>query len=159
MTKVSEFDEKFDAGESVMDMLDMSTACRPNLEAKRVNVDFPAWMVQSLDREANRIGVTRQSLIKMWLADRLGLTQTAMDRLKQPQDMNPGFHESGSGKNALAIAATLVEKTTKQLEGMIPTNRASMQLMVTRDAASGRILQPTTLTKTKHKPKKDHKRA
>ena len=47
--------------------------------AKRVNVDFPLWMVQSLDREARRLGVTRQSLIKLWLADRLGHSQTAAD--------------------------------------------------------------------------------
>jgi hypothetical protein len=53
-------------------MLDLSRARRPGLEAKRVKVDFPAWMVESLDREARKLGVTRQSLIKMWLADKLG---------------------------------------------------------------------------------------
>jgi CopG antitoxin of type II toxin-antitoxin system len=70
--KTEDFDKKFDDGEEdVIQYLDMSTARRPNLEAKRVNVDFPTWMVRSLDHEANRLGVTRQSLIKLWLADKL----------------------------------------------------------------------------------------
>lgn len=66
-----EFDEKFDNGEDVSDYLDYTRARRPNLESRRVNVDFPAWMVHELDREASRIGVPRQSIIKMWIADRL----------------------------------------------------------------------------------------
>lgn len=69
--KASEFDQQFDAGEDVTPLLDLTHARRPGLEAKRVNVDFPAWMVQSLDREARKLGVTRQSLIKLWLADKL----------------------------------------------------------------------------------------
>ena len=70
--KTSEFDQKFDDGvEDVIDDLDMSTATRPLKEAKRVNVDFPVWMVESLDREASRLGVTRQSIIKVWIAERL----------------------------------------------------------------------------------------
>ena len=69
--KASEFDEKFDAGLSVVDDLDLSGARRPLQEARRVNVDFPAWMVESLDREAQRLGVTRQSVIKIWIAERL----------------------------------------------------------------------------------------
>jgi hypothetical protein len=69
--KASEFDEKFDAGLSVVDDLDLSGARRPLQEARRVNVDFPAWMVESLDREARRLGVTRQSVIKIWIAERL----------------------------------------------------------------------------------------
>lgn len=69
--KTSEFDAKFDAGESIMDALDFSKATRPHLEQKRVNVDFPVWMVRSMDKEAARLGVTRQSLIKIWMADRL----------------------------------------------------------------------------------------
>lgn len=67
-----EFDEKFDNGEDISAYVDWSKARRPNQEARRVNVDFPAWMVQGLDKEANRLGVTRQSLIKMWIAERLG---------------------------------------------------------------------------------------
>lgn len=69
--KASEFDEKFEAGLSVVDDLDLSSARRPLHEARRVNVDFPAWMVESLDREAQRLGVTRQSVIKIWIAERL----------------------------------------------------------------------------------------
>jgi hypothetical protein len=66
-----EFDRRFDAGEDMSDHVDWSSARRPDEECKRVNVDFPRWMVARLDREARRRGVTRQALIKMWLADRL----------------------------------------------------------------------------------------
>lgn len=70
--KASDFDKKFDEGaEDVMDDLDMSTATRPVREQRRVNVDFPVWMIESLDREARRLGVTRQSIIKVWIAERL----------------------------------------------------------------------------------------
>lgn len=68
----AEFDEKFDNGEDVSEYLDWSKARRPNQEPRRVNVDFPAWMVRDLDKEAGRLGVTRQSLIKMWIAEKLG---------------------------------------------------------------------------------------
>ena len=73
--KAATFDRKFDNGEKITDLLDLSRARRPGVTAKRVNVDFPEWMVQSIDREARRLGVTRQSLIKMWLADRLQQAQ------------------------------------------------------------------------------------
>ena len=70
--KAKTFDKKFDEGEvDIIDDLDLATAKRPNQSQRRVNVDFPAWMVESLDREASRIGVTRQSIIKVWLAERL----------------------------------------------------------------------------------------
>lgn len=70
--KATDFDRKFDEGvEDIIDDLDLKSARRPLQEARRVNVDFPAWMVESLDREARRLGVTRQSVIKMWIADRL----------------------------------------------------------------------------------------
>jgi len=69
--KASEFDKAFDDGESVSGLLDLENARRPGLEQRRVNVDFPSWMVSAFDREAHRLGVTRQSLIKLWLADRL----------------------------------------------------------------------------------------
>ncbi|TQE93323.1 MAG: CopG family transcriptional regulator [Spiribacter salinus] len=62
---------QIDAGEEITDSLDMSRARRPNQETKRVNVDFPVWMIESLDKEAQRLGVTRQSIIKVWLAERL----------------------------------------------------------------------------------------
>jgi hypothetical protein len=70
--KAKTFDRKFDSGEKIADQLDLSKARRVGTDAKRVNVDFPAWMVDSLDREARRLGVTRQSLIKLWLAEKLG---------------------------------------------------------------------------------------
>lgn len=66
-----EFDKKFDAGRSVEEHLDLSKVRRPVLEQKRVNVDFPIWMIDSLDREARRVGVPRQALIKLWIAERL----------------------------------------------------------------------------------------
>ncbi len=66
-----EFDERFDAGEDAMDALDLLAARRPGLEQRRVNVDFPSWMIERLDREAKRLGVTRQSVIKVWIAERL----------------------------------------------------------------------------------------
>ncbi len=69
--KASEFDKKFDTGENVLADLDVAQARRPGEEVRRINVDFPAWMVASLDREARRLGVTRQSIIKMWLAERM----------------------------------------------------------------------------------------
>ncbi len=70
--KASELDKRFDEGvEDVIDEFDLSTATRPNRKQKRVNVDFPLWMVESLDREAGRLGVTRQSIIKVWIAERL----------------------------------------------------------------------------------------
>ena len=76
--KAKEFDQKFDAGkEEIIADLDLSTAVRPNQIQKWVNVDFPVWMIDSLDREASRIGVTRQSIIKMWLAEKLEITNEA----------------------------------------------------------------------------------
>ncbi len=69
--KAKEFDKKFDAGEDVTRYLDLSKARRPGHEQKRVNVDFPVWMIHSLDREASRLGVPRQSLIKMLIAEHI----------------------------------------------------------------------------------------
>lgn len=69
--KAKEFDKKFDDGEDISAFLDLTSARRPNLETKRVNVDFPAWVVTGLDKQAKRLGVTRQSLIKLWIAERL----------------------------------------------------------------------------------------
>ena len=66
-----EFDQRFEKGEDITEHLDMSKAKRPGLDQKRVNVDFPAWMVENLDKEARRLGVTRQSIIKIWIAERL----------------------------------------------------------------------------------------
>jgi len=69
--KVKEFDRKFDADEDVTRYLDVTRARRPGHEQRRVNVDFPVWMIDSLDREASRLGVPRQSLIKMLIARHL----------------------------------------------------------------------------------------
>ena len=69
--KAEEFDKKFDNGEDITDYLDIEKARRPGLEQKRVNVDFPKWIIHSLDKEAKRLGVTRQSIIKIWIAERL----------------------------------------------------------------------------------------
>lgn len=69
--KAKTFDSKFDEGEDVTGDLDLSTARRPRQEQRRVNVDFPTWMIESLDNEASRLGVTRQSIIKVWIAERL----------------------------------------------------------------------------------------
>ena len=70
--KVSDFDKRFDDGaEDVINEIEPSSWRRPNREVRRVNVDFPVWMVDSLDREAQRLGVTRQSIIKVWIAERL----------------------------------------------------------------------------------------
>jgi len=74
--KARDFDKKFDDGESVVDELELSKARRPGHEQKRVNVDFPLWMVESLDREASRLGVPRQSLIKMLIARHLEADHT-----------------------------------------------------------------------------------
>ena len=69
--KAEVFDDLFDEGEDISHLLDLTSARRPNQEQKRVNVDFPQWMVDQLDSEARRVGVTRQSIIKVWLAERL----------------------------------------------------------------------------------------
>lgn len=69
--RAEEFDQKFDDGDDVTGDVDLASIRRPALEQCRVNVDFPSWMIESLDREARRLGVTRQSIIKLWIAERL----------------------------------------------------------------------------------------
>lgn len=70
--KAKTFDDKFDRGEEdITQYLDLSQARRIGYEQKRVNVDFPVWMIEALDNEAKRLGVTRQSIIKVWIAERL----------------------------------------------------------------------------------------
>lgn len=70
--KAEEFDKKFDDDENdILDQLDLSSIKHPNKKQKKINVDFPTWMIDSLDKEASRIGVTRQSIIKVWIAERL----------------------------------------------------------------------------------------
>jgi hypothetical protein len=68
--KAKDFDDAFDRGENVTKYLDKSKARRVNAELKRVNIDFPVWVIDSLDKEARRSGITRQSLVKMWIAEK-----------------------------------------------------------------------------------------
>ena len=72
--KAKNFEQQFDDGEDLTASLDLSKAKRVLQEQRRVNVDFPTWMIDSLDREASKLGVTRQSVIKVWLAERLEAT-------------------------------------------------------------------------------------
>jgi len=69
--RAKEFDKKFDTGEEITKFLDLSKAVRPGQEQRRIHVDLPVWMIQALDKEAKRLGVTRQSIIKVWIAERL----------------------------------------------------------------------------------------
>ena len=69
--KATEFDKRFDQGKDISKYLDVSRARRPEQEQRRVNVDFPLWIIRCLDREAKRLGVPRQSIIKVWLAERI----------------------------------------------------------------------------------------
>ena len=69
--RAKDLDRKFDAGEDITRYLELSKARRPGHEQRRVNVDFPVWMIDSLDREASRLGIPRQSLIKMLIAQHL----------------------------------------------------------------------------------------
>lgn len=88
--KAKTFDRKFDEGKDVTDVLDLAKARRPLQAQKRVNVDFPIWMIRELDSEARRVGVTRQSIIKMWLAERL-------ERSATNKSSNSHAGEAGAG--------------------------------------------------------------
>ncbi len=76
--KAKKFEQQFDEGVDITVSLDLTKAKRVLQEQKRVNVDFPTWMVDSLDREASKLGVTRQSVIKVWLAERLESTASKL---------------------------------------------------------------------------------
>ena len=78
--KAKKFDQQFEDGVDITASLDLSKAKRVLQEQKRVNVDFPTWMIDSLDREASKLGVTRQSVIKVWLAERLEATTSSLPR-------------------------------------------------------------------------------
>ena len=70
--KAKDFDKKFDENKTdIIDDLNLFTLKRPNQQQKRVNVDFPVWVIDSLDKEAGRVGVSRQSIIKLWLVEKL----------------------------------------------------------------------------------------
>jgi len=76
--KAEKFEQAFDEGVDLTASLDLSKAKRVLQAQKRVNVDFPTWMIDSLDREASKLGVTRQSVIKVWLAERLEATSSSL---------------------------------------------------------------------------------
>ena len=86
--KAKKFDSDFDQGKDVTGALNLSKARRPKQQQKRVNVDFPTWMIESLDKEAGRLGVTRQSIIKVWLAERL--EQSASNQSVQTDSQQAG---------------------------------------------------------------------
>ena len=69
--KAQDFDSKFEAGEDLTEYLNFSKACRVNQESRRVNLDCPSWVVDGLDKQAKRLGITRQALVKVWIAERL----------------------------------------------------------------------------------------
>ena len=74
-----EFDRRFDDGESISEFLEWDKATRPGLEPRRVNVDLPSWMISELDKCASLIGVTRQSIIKVWLSERIKTERAERD--------------------------------------------------------------------------------
>lgn len=80
--KTKELDKKFNDGEDITKYLDMSKARRPEQEQKRVNIDFPLWVIHSLDKEAKRLGVPRQSVVKVWVAERLESLQHQLSLVK-----------------------------------------------------------------------------
>ncbi|THJ21442.1 MAG: CopG family transcriptional regulator [Nitrospira sp. CG24E] len=69
--KAKNLEKMFDEGKDITSHLALSKTRRPGHEQRRVNVDFPNWIIESLDAQASRLGVTRQSIIKMWIAERL----------------------------------------------------------------------------------------
>lgn len=71
-----ELERRFDDGEDISGFLDWDSARRPGLEPRRVNVDLPGWMISELDKQASLIGVTRQSIIKVWLSERIKTEKT-----------------------------------------------------------------------------------
>ena len=75
--KAEEFDVKFEYGEDITQFLDLSQARRPGYEKKRINIDLPIWMIAALEYEAKRLGVTADSIIKLWLAERLNKKVTS----------------------------------------------------------------------------------
>ena len=83
--KAKKFEQQFDDGADITASLDLSKARRVQQDQKRVNVDFPTWMIDSLDREASKLGVTRQSVIKVWLAERLQATNSDVPLQRAPK--------------------------------------------------------------------------
>lgn len=91
--KAKDLDKIFDDAEvDITDYLDLSKGFRPGHEQKRVNVDFPTWMIDKLDKESSRLGVPRQSLIKVWIAERLEKPQA---KRRKKQLVQPGGADKG----------------------------------------------------------------
>ncbi len=131
--KAREFDEAFDAGQDVTDQLDLGTVSRPRKDPQRVNVDFPLWMVESLDREAARIGVTRQSIIKVWIAERLRgagrltAAATSASTRATSSDSASGTHHASSPSIRALTASTMswYASTGANVSTCSPDHRAS----------------------------------
>jgi hypothetical protein len=66
-----EFEQRFDEGEDITPFIDMSSIRHPGVEPRRVNVDFPEWMIEKLDWQSRLIGVSRQALVKLWISERI----------------------------------------------------------------------------------------
>lgn len=93
--KAKDLDKIFDEGDvDITDYLDFSQAFRPGIEQKRVNVDFPTWMIEKLDKESSKLGVPRQSLIKFWIAERLEKPKVKPGRSKHPTKSHTDLHSS-----------------------------------------------------------------
>ena len=92
--KAKKFEQQFDEGVDITASLDLSKAKRVLQEQKRVNVDFPTWMIDSLYREAGKLGVTRQSIIKVWLAERLEMLGSNPSFKRDAPIMQPRVAES-----------------------------------------------------------------
>lgn len=88
--KAKSFDQKFEQGEDITEHLDLARATRSSRMTKRVPVDFPLWMIESLDREAARLGVTRQSIVNVWLAERLGRSAPHLSDSSDVDNADPG---------------------------------------------------------------------
>ena len=71
-----EFDRRFDEGEDLDDHIDWASARCPNLAPERITAELPRWVVQGLDRQAEIAGVTREALIRLWIAERLQQAST-----------------------------------------------------------------------------------
>ena len=74
---IDKLEAAFDAGEDMEEFFDFDSPTFPNKELKRVNVDFPQWMVAGLDAEASRLGINRQAVIKTWVAEKLDARASA----------------------------------------------------------------------------------
>ena len=75
------FEQRFDEGEDITPFIDMSSIRRPGLEPRRVNVDFPEWMIEKLDWQSRLIGVSRQALVKLWVSERIQKEQQIQKNL------------------------------------------------------------------------------